>query len=93
MISRNTSVLSDMDALNNPAPLLYTEQAATSEWLKALPPHVVTNLQNSALAMENHAHGGCKPPQQALPEELQAVWGPVCCMASVRLMCLQQLVD
>lgn len=48
----------DMDALNAPAPLLYTEAAATSAWLQALPPHVVTNLQNTALAMENHAHGG-----------------------------------
>lgn len=57
IISRNTSILSDMDALNAPAPLLYTELAATSDWLKALPPHVVTNLQNTALAMENHAHG------------------------------------
>lgn len=47
-----------MDALNAPAPLLYTEAAATSAWLQALPPHVVTNLQNTALAMENHAHGG-----------------------------------
>jgi hypothetical protein len=46
-----------MDALNAPAPLLYTERAATSAWLKALPPHVVSNLQNQALAMENHAHG------------------------------------
>jgi hypothetical protein len=57
VISRNTSVLADMDALNAPAPLLYTERAATSDWLRALPPHVVTNLQNQALAMENHAHG------------------------------------
>jgi hypothetical protein len=60
IISRNTSVLSDMDAINAPAPLLYTERAATSTWLQALPPHVVTNLQNTALAMENHAHGVCK---------------------------------
>jgi gamma-glutamyl hydrolase len=57
IVSHNTSVLSDMDALNAPAPLLYTEAAATSGWLQALPPHVVTNLQNTALAMENHAHG------------------------------------
>lgn len=57
IISRNTSVLADMDALNSPAPLFYTELAATSDWLKALPPHVVTNLQNTPLAFENHGHG------------------------------------
>lgn len=62
IVSHNTSVLSDMDALNAPAPLLYTELAASSDWLQALPPHVVTNLQNQALAMENHAHGEHQTP-------------------------------
>jgi gamma-glutamyl hydrolase len=57
IVSRNGSVLSDMDAENAPAPLLYTDQAAGSEWLRALPPHLVKNLQDTAIAMENHGHG------------------------------------
>lgn len=57
IISCNTSILSTMDAENAPAPLLYTELAAGSDWLQALPPHVVSNLQNQALAMENHQNG------------------------------------
>jgi hypothetical protein len=82
----------DMDALNAPAPLLYTESAATSAWLQALQPHVVTNLQNTALAMENHAHGGlavqeggavrrggvcCQSPQPSNRVGCCLPWGPV----------------
>lgn len=46
-----------MDAEDAPAPLLYTDEADSSHFIAALPPHVVTNLQDQALAMENHAHG------------------------------------
>lgn len=57
IISGNTSILSEMDAEDAPAPLLYTQEAQHSPFLNALPPHIVTNLQNQALAMENHMHG------------------------------------
>jgi gamma-glutamyl hydrolase len=57
IISRNTSILADMDAEDFPAPLLYTHEADASPFLKALPPHIITNLQNQPLAMENHMHG------------------------------------
>lgn len=57
IVSGNASVLSDMDAENAPAPLLYTDQADSSDWLQALPPHLVRNLQDQPLAMENHMHG------------------------------------
>jgi hypothetical protein len=57
IVSRNTSVLSDMDALNAPSALLYTEDADSSEWLRALPPHLVKNMQVGPLTFENHAHG------------------------------------
>lgn len=57
IISRNYSILSVMEAEDAPAPLLYTAEAKGSNFFQALPPHVVDNLQNQPLAMENHAHG------------------------------------
>lgn len=57
IISGNTSILSDMDAEDAPAPLLYTDEADSSRFLQALPPHLLTHLQNQPLAMENHMHG------------------------------------
>eukprot|EP00882_Tetradesmus_deserticola_P012072 GHRQ01012787.1.p1 GENE.GHRQ01012787.1~~GHRQ01012787.1.p1 ORF type:complete len:335 (+),score=143.27 GHRQ01012787.1:127-1131(+) len=57
IISGNSSILSDMDAEDFPAPLLYTQDADSSPFLKSLPPHITTNLQNQPLAMENHMHG------------------------------------
>eukprot|EP00879_Flechtneria_rotunda_P026138 GHRR01027844.1.p2 GENE.GHRR01027844.1~~GHRR01027844.1.p2 ORF type:complete len:105 (-),score=37.59 GHRR01027844.1:701-1015(-) len=46
-----------MDALDAAAPLLYTDAADTSALLNALPHHVITNLQDRPLAMENHHYG------------------------------------
>jgi hypothetical protein len=57
IVSGNTSILSDMDAEDFPAPLLYAQDADSSPFLKSLPPHVITNLQNQPIAMENHMHG------------------------------------
>jgi hypothetical protein len=57
IVSGNTSLLADMDAEDFPAPLLYTQDADSSPFLKSLPPHIITNLQNQPLAMENHMHG------------------------------------
>jgi gamma-glutamyl hydrolase len=57
IISGNYSILSDTDAEDAPAPLLYTHEAKDSDFFSSLPPHVVDNLQNQPLAMENHAHG------------------------------------
>jgi gamma-glutamyl hydrolase len=57
IISSNTSILADTDAEDAPAPLLYTHEADTSALLKALPARVVKNLQDQALATENHGHG------------------------------------
>eukprot|EP00878_Enallax_costatus_P002549 GHUV01002731.1.p1 GENE.GHUV01002731.1~~GHUV01002731.1.p1 ORF type:complete len:355 (+),score=97.23 GHUV01002731.1:235-1299(+) len=57
IISRNTSILADMDAEDAPAPLLYTDEADSSKFLRALPPHLVRHLQDQPLAFENHMHG------------------------------------
>lgn len=57
IISGNASILSRMDAEDFPAPLLYTQEADSSPFLKSLPPHIISNLQNQPLAMENHMHG------------------------------------
>jgi len=57
-VSGNYTLLADMDAEDAPAPLLYTEMAQDSNFITSLPPSVVRNLQNSAIAMENHMHGG-----------------------------------
>ncbi|GBF88733.1 gamma-glutamyl hydrolase [Raphidocelis subcapitata] len=56
VVSRNVSILSDMDAEDAPAPLLYNEEAEDSHFFSSLPPSVVRNLQNTPIAMENHAH-------------------------------------
>jgi len=57
IISRNYTILSDYDAEDAPAPLLYTEEAHTSRFLKALPDDVRVALQQTAIAMENHQKG------------------------------------
>lgn len=53
----NHSVLSDMDAEDAPAPLLYSDLAEDSYFFRSLPPSVVRDLQNKPIAMENHMHG------------------------------------
>ncbi|KAG2501964.1 hypothetical protein HYH03_000461 [Edaphochlamys debaryana] len=57
VLSGNYTILSPFDAEDAAAPLLYTEEAAGSHLLKSLPPDVVTDLQNKAIAMENHMMG------------------------------------
>lgn len=57
LVTRNYTLLADTDAEDAPAPLLYTAEAEGSRLLRALPPSVVRDLQNSPIAMENHAHG------------------------------------
>lgn len=57
VVSRNASILSDMDAEDAAAPLLYTQEAEDSHFFSSLPPSVVRDLQNSPIAMENHMHG------------------------------------
>lgn len=67
IISRNTSILSDMDAEDAPATLLYTDEAVNSRFLQALPPHLVTHLQNQPLAFENHMHGETFSGSSSMP--------------------------
>jgi gamma-glutamyl hydrolase len=57
VVSSNYTLLSDMDAEDAAATLLYTDVAQDSHFFSSLPPSVVRNLQNSAIAMENHMHG------------------------------------
>ncbi|KIY93948.1 gamma-glutamyl hydrolase [Monoraphidium neglectum] len=57
IVSGNYSLLADMDAEDAAAPLLYTDVAEDSHFFSSLPPVVVRNLQNQAIAMENHMHG------------------------------------
>lgn len=57
IITRNYTILSDFDAEDAPAPLLYTEEAHSSHFIRSLPPDVVQALQQSPIAMENHGKG------------------------------------
>ena len=67
IISQNYTILSDFDAEDAAAPLLYTDNAENSHIIKSLPADVVHDLQNSPIAMENHVkvrssttlHGHC----------------------------------
>lgn len=57
-ISSNYTILGSFNAEDAPAPLLYTDEAASSHLLRSLPPDVVADLQNKPIAMENHMSGG-----------------------------------
>lgn len=57
VISQNYTILTDFDAQDAAAPLLYTHNAEASHMVKALPPDVVRDLQNFPIAMENHVKG------------------------------------
>jgi gamma-glutamyl hydrolase len=57
ILSQNYDILSKYDALDAPAPLLYTADAINSRLLSNLPKSVVTSLQNDPIAMENHGKG------------------------------------
>jgi len=57
VLSENYTILSQFDAEDAAAPLLYTDMADTSHLIRSLPPDVVRDLQNSPIAMENHGKG------------------------------------
>lgn len=57
IISKNYTILSKFDAEDAAAPLLYTDLADSSHLLTSLPRRVVRNLQDHAIAMENHVNG------------------------------------
>jgi gamma-glutamyl hydrolase len=61
IVSGNYTLLRPTAALDAPAPLLYTEDAENSHFFRSLPPSVVHDLQNSAIAMENHMKGVLMP--------------------------------
>ncbi|KAI8471106.1 MAG: hypothetical protein J3K34DRAFT_244588 [Monoraphidium minutum] len=67
VVSGNYSLLSDMDAEDAAAPLLYTDVAEDSHFFKSLPEVVVRNLQNTPIAMENHMHGVVMPSYEENP--------------------------
>ena len=55
--SENYTILTEFDAEDAAAPLLYTDVADESHFFRSLPPDVVRDLQNSPIAMENHGKG------------------------------------
>lgn len=57
IFSGNTTILGNFNASNAPAELLFTAEADSSYFFAALPPHVVRNLQDKPIAMENHEGG------------------------------------
>lgn len=57
IISRNYTILSNFDAEDAPAPLLYTHMASQSHFITNLPPDVKVALQDEPIAMENHGKG------------------------------------
>lgn len=58
IVSRNETILADVDAEDAAAPLLLTPDAEASRFFASLPERVVRNLQREPpLAMENHGHG------------------------------------
>lgn len=67
IVSQNYTLLSDMDAEDAPAPLMYTDQAEDSHLFRSLPPGVVRNLQNTPIAFENHMHGVVMPAYEENP--------------------------
>jgi gamma-glutamyl hydrolase len=57
IVSRNATLLADVDAEDCAAPLLMTPDAEHSRFFSSFPPRVVQNLQREPpLAMENHGH-------------------------------------
>lgn len=57
IVTQNYTILADYDAEDAPAPLLYTDLASSSHFIRSLPEDVRVALQNSAIAMENHGKG------------------------------------
>ena len=51
--------MSRFDSEDNPSRLILTEAAETSRLFESMPAHVLDNLQNESLAMENHHWGRC----------------------------------
>ncbi|KAF5842134.1 class I glutamine amidotransferase-like protein [Dunaliella salina] len=57
IITRNYTILGHFNALDAAAPLMYTDVARESHFLKSLPKDVCRSLQDQPIAMENHGKG------------------------------------